>query len=216
MSAERPLNPGDDQGFTLIEVLVGLALLALTAAMLAGIVTGSRQVFRLLSSNEAAASVSPVQTYLRAALAHTVAVNERGDSPVALPSGLMGRADAVEFSTTYAQHGAFEGVYRVRLGLRPHSNGALFDLVVSQSLLRPPGPSPAGAEAGQATVILANVAGLHIRYFGKADVVDERPDWLDQWNATDRLPVMVGIRVRFAHGDARVWHPLDVRLNLGS
>lgn len=213
-----PPHPNAEHGFTLIEVIVGLALLALTAAMLAGIVTGSRQVFKQLANNEAVNSVVPVQTYLRAALEHTAAVTEQGGGAPVMPAGMTGWPDRLVFSTTYSQHGQFEGVYRVELSLRNHpGTPAGFDLVVTEALLRPLALAATDTPAlPRQTVVLTNVTGLQITYFGKTDAEEVRWEWFRAWEPAARLPAMVRINIGFAPNDPRSWQTLDIRLNVAN
>lgn len=206
-----------DAGFTLIEVIVALALLSLMAALLAGIVNGSRQMLGFLERNDAANSVEPVQSYLRSAVSQTVILVDPagGLSRSASVVGLKGEPDHIVFATSYSLRGQYEGLYQIDIGLTRTAGGQQgLDLVASQTLVRGDGSDVQFPVAVQRSTLLANVAGVSFAYFGRRDAAIDDWEWQTDWPYSDRLPSIVRIDVRFASGDPRTWHRLQVPLQM--
>ena len=216
MTSPRHQRNSTEAGFSLVEVIVALALLALMAAMLAGIVNGSRQVFGMLLRNDAANSTGPVQTYLRSVFSQALVV--ASDAPQARLSGLTGQPGHVVFTTSYAGRGQLEGVYLVDLGLHPSLDGSAgYDLVATRSLAR--GRSEDGtplSAATQRTALLTHVAHLSLAYYGRRDLSSEDWLWLDEWPFPDRLPSLVRVDVVFGSRDPRSWHRLQIPLPMAN
>ena len=97
---ERERAKGD-AGFTLVEVVVALALLAMIMALLAESIRGARRVLALVERNTAANAVVAAQSYLRSALAQSVPAPNDGNSENQ-DLGFSGGPNSVRFTTTYA------------------------------------------------------------------------------------------------------------------
>ena len=69
-SANRPVP--SEAGFTLIEIIVALALLSLIMGILAGSVKTARNVLAVIEANNTHSAIVPAQSYLRSAFAQTV------------------------------------------------------------------------------------------------------------------------------------------------
>ena len=126
-----------EAGFTLIEMIIALALLSLISAMLAGSVAGTRNVLAFIERNNAASAVLPAQGYLRSAFARTIPA-KLGSGPSGRTPVLLGEPAHVRFKTFFAPRGQVEGLYDIEVGLAPATGRASgFDLVVIQTLRRP-------------------------------------------------------------------------------
>lgn len=201
-------------GFTLIEMLVALALLALAMAVLAGSVRLSRSVLAAIDRNSAASARLPAQAYLRSALAATVPPSTT-DTQTAPEPPLEGDATRLRFVTVHATRAQLQGAYVVEVGLSPsRSIAGQLDLVAEQRLLRP-ASDRAGSPDRQArrAVLAANVAGVTFAYFGATGDTPPAWRWFDAWSATARLPRLVRIELTFASGQGRPWR-LDVPLQM--
>ena len=208
MIARHGARCPSDHGFSLIEVIVALALLALMVSMLTAIVVGSRQVLGIVRHSDAVSAVGSVQTYIRSTLSHAMML----DTPATQTTGFEGSRQTISFLTTHSLQGQFEGLYRITIGLGPTRPSPTYDLVVTQTLLRPGGPDNAPlAETTQST-LLPNVTGVLLGYFGRPDAAVDEWQWLADWPFTDRLPELVRIDVSFAPDDQRVWHQLVVAI----
>jgi general secretion pathway protein J len=165
-------------GFTLIEVLVALALSALVGVILldgirlaaSGLDRHTRQVDRL----DARQSLDDI---LRRTL----------DSAAVLPRSaggeFMGKSDAIEFLTVGEDSGP--GLYRIDLAV--DRGRADRPLILKRRLAVPAG------DPREATSILAgHVRDFRLAYFG-ADSASATPVWHDSWQSLTTLPLMVRV-----------------------
>ena len=202
-----------EDGFSLIEVIVGLAILSIIMGILAGGVQASRNVLGFIERMNAANAVLPAQSFLRSALAQTslstLAVNTDN-----MP-GLQGDSTHFHIKTFYAMRGQAEGFYHLDVHLEQRKNSPAFDLVAVQSPVRPP---PADGEAFEVPSLrlklAANVRAVHFEYFGTSDGQSGDWQWFDSWSATDRLPRLVRVDVTLAPGEAQLWRRLEFPLQL--
>ena len=204
-----------DAGFTLVEVVVSLVLLALIMALLAESIRGARRVLGVVERNTAANAVVAARSYLRSALAQAIPGPKDGGSE-GQNLGFTGASNSLRFTTAYVPHGQFDGVYRVEIGLeRSTAGGAAFDLFVSQTLVHATsGDSPASPVVNRRSKLVANVVAATFAYYGDGGDEPRRRQWQNSWPVTDRLPRLVRIDVRFAIGDARAWYRLQAPLQL--
>lgn len=212
-----PSYPQSEAGFTLIEMLVALVLVSLSAGILAGSVRGARTVLAFIERNNAASAIVPAQNYLRHALAQTVPA-QPGRGGDDRPPVLLGEPERIRFNTYYAPRGQLDGLYQVDVRLeRTGERGDVFDLVAVQTLLRPgnsegtdiPPPS-------RKSTLATNVRELSISFFGIDDDEPEHLQWLPSWSAVERLPRLVRIDVAFTQDQSRIWHRLEVPLHLSN
>ena len=209
MAADRPgpsRPPVATQGFTLVELLVSLAVLAMTATLLLAAMTTGRGIDQRASASALAGeSVAAAQALLRARLETmapetfllgvTPTTDVRGD-----PTGMAFTADAIGRQQPMPPQ-------RYRLLLTRAGELSLFSA------------DPLSARADQANrdfrgweraVLLGNVRSLEIAYYGAAPPDNQRR-WRGSWSDLPVLPELVRVRVGFAPGDRRIWPDLIAR-----
>ena len=211
-SANRPVP--SEAGFTLIEIIVALALLSLIMGILAGSVKATRNVLAVIEANNTHSAIVPAQSYLRSAFAQTVPAK----SALAIANqtaGLLGEPTRVGFNTFYATRGQIGGLYHVEIRLEPARGGSsTFDLIAIQTLVRPipadgtDAPPPARFRS----VLASNVASVSFEYFGIDDAEPGQWQWLDGWSSAERLPRLVRLDVTFAPGQTQSWRRLECPL----
>lgn len=181
-----------DEGFTLVEMLVSLAILGVASALMAEGFSASRGALgRLRAHDRDTATVASAEMRLRAAL-ERMAVRARFDAatPYVEIDGDTGRLD---FAAA-APPGASTPVEAERLSLSPDG-----DLVLGPAADGPPAPD---------RVLLHDAASLDIAYFGRDG---SAAGWRDDWVRQPSPPELVRVRVGFARGDRRGWPELIVR-----
>jgi len=188
-----------DAGFTLVEMLVSLTLLAMAATMMA---TGFAAGHRLWASAERRTqdgeSVEAAQTLLREGIERLrPATRAKGSR---FYSDVDGDTRQFTFIAVPpdAQRPAAMRRYRVSL------NDA-GDLVLAWA---PDDGAGQGAFTDQ--VLLRRVDGLEIGYFGPPRPNDP-PQWQETWSRQATPPELVRIRVIFGPADRRTWPDLIVR-----
>ncbi len=203
-----PLRPGQ-AGFTLVEVLVALALLGLISVFLFQGLRGAGEIFgRLAERSTQQDETLAARQLLRRLL--------EGSYPAVLDSpdggyrvSFQGGRDRLAFTTTAALPGVPPGLHRVAIEPR---DGALY---LDWSLERGEASSAgAGAGAGEgegalSRPILPAVDALRIRYLDRM----ERGEavWQESWSEAVRLPRLVALEVERSE-DSGNWTPLIVAL----
>lgn len=187
---QRGVQSRPDAGFTLIEVLVSLVLLALLLALLAGGLRYARSTWEATARLDEVAAADMAETFLRARLAEAMPLYEqrRAGTVRALFSGA---SDSMSFVAPAPNGPAGAGLYRYTLeaartgatqrtlvvNLAPH-----LPLLNDSALERPP----------ERYELMRNVRSVTFRYFGRGDLRSE-PAWHTAWPRTDALPNLVEV-----------------------
>jgi general secretion pathway protein J len=187
-------------GFTLIELMASLAILAMISLLItSGVVTGRRVWSGLEASASAGESVDGAQVALRQTLERVFpATRYDSDEPYV---DFAGAADSIEFLAPPPLATGPSALRRYRLSL---NSGDL--VLASHSDVAADPRAPFGDDQ----VLLRGVQALDIAYYG-AGPADAVKAWRYLWKTRPEPPELVRIRVDFAQGDRRQWPDLIVR-----
>lgn len=193
-----------EEGFTLVELLVALALLSLMAVY---VVAALQHASRMKAVSERVAddaSVEAVATHLRRAIEGTRMVYQRprSASPVLAFHGASTSLSLITVSDGRLEIG---GLYVAEFGLGAPRAGHFRSLITRRRLFRPGD----GEVRGETVSLLDDIESLRFRYFGSPGP-EEQPGWMDEWARTDALPRIIEVTVTFPEGDRREWVPLAV------
>lgn len=201
-----PVHDSSTAGFSLIEGLVGVALLGLLSALilqclhLAGTVAGQQRAGAVQLEDVVAA-----QRVLR----HSI--ERLRPMPRLDAAGAVVEARGSEGVFTYIAppSAGFAPAALQRFRLTRTATG---DLVLYAASIRAAGTDRSGMDLTdwQPLTVLRGVRGLSISYFG-ADVSGANRGWQNTWWDRSRPPELVRIRVTFAPGDRRIWPDLIIR-----
>lgn len=201
-------------GFTLVEMLVSLAILALVATMLLEGVVGSAHIARRASNNQqAGAEVAAAQFILRARITTLRPVVQIvGGEPT---MDVRGTDRVLDFFGRPSAGSAQGGIVKYRLMLTSVGDVVLFQApeLTDHFDLRSP-----GVVGWRASPILRGASTMAIAYFGATRDDPERK-WRSFWRYNATAPELVRIRIGFREGDGRLWpdfiiHPVTtVRLD---
>ena len=204
----RVILAPSESGFTLLELLVALALLALlTAGLAPSLRLGSHAWDAVDHEASEAAELQTTQDFLRRVIAEGYPasfVDEDGRRRLAY----AGEADALAMITPMPAYLGLGGLQVVRIGIEKH--GEQRNLVAVWTPLRPDTQDLAPGEGSQSTVLAKEVAGLDLRYYGH-ETATEPSAWFETWEGHAGLPRLVRLRVTFPPGSQRSWPDLLVR-----
>jgi general secretion pathway protein J len=191
---ERP-----EAGFTLVEMLVSLTLLAMAAGLMGmGLSSGHRLWMAQERHTVNGETVESAQTLLRDGI-ERLRPNTRSKGAL-LYADIDGAPDQFTFITTAADTDRPTAIRRYRLSLDQDGN-----LVLAWA------PSPVDTRvAFTPQVLLHGVEGLEISYFGPVGR-NTPSQWQDTWTERATPPQLVRVRLTFGARDPRVWPDLIAR-----
>ena len=186
-------------GFTLIELIIALVLLALIASLLFGSLS---MAARSWDGGEAKAdevsSMRLAQTFLREQIEAELPL--RLKKAAELPLMFAGESDEIRYVAAMPPRVQEGGAYFFRLAVM--RNGDKSQLVLERTI-----PDPAATEnpeftAADHSVLAEGIAELRISYFGRdANAADvDVPSWRDRWDDRHRLPLLMRIDVKPVKG----------------
>jgi general secretion pathway protein J len=191
---------GNDAGFTLIEMLVAIALLSLIAAYGVSTLRTLGRARDIEAGMDRHNALDATRGHLRSTLADTRIIFETSDR-TGTEVVFSGKADTVTGVAPLDDRTVRGGLYK----LTYHLVGAEF--VLDYSLLRPMEKGP----ASERVALLGSVQSLNLDYFGDFDQTGTKK-WTPLWPAKDRLPDRIQIMIKFGPGIADVWQPLIIDL----
>lgn len=210
----RSLSSRRDAGFTLIELIVSLILLATLMALMPSTLTLSKRAwetaFALGSRPDRTAILSFVEQRLSEALP-LLETDVDGNSGIAF----LGTAQSIRFVAPLSNGPHGGGVYRMELGLRSIDDATRAFLGLR---LVPFSRSTAVASAPAAIYdrrLIEGVEAVQFRYFGAATPSDNAI-WSSEWSSANRLPELVELQIVMQDSEKKPAQTLRVELRLRS
>ena len=201
---------GGQRGFTLIEVLVSLVLLALVLSLLTGAVRFARGTWDAAARLDLEAGFDAA-SFTRARLGEAAAFFEPGEAGL-VRVAFKGTGDSVKFVAPAQSGPAGAGLYRHVLELEPAgSSRAAGNLLVSLAPYQPRQPRETAELPLEKHVLAENVKAVAFRYFGRKDL-RSAPEWHTAWPRTDALPDLVEMAI--THSGRESPAPLVIELRL--
>lgn len=198
MANEIPSDAAE-AGFTLVEMLVSLALCALVTLLMLQTLQATTVINRSARRLDAQEEVQLVRAHLRRALSDRAVRRSDGSHPPFL--GLSDRLVVTVQPNRDAARGS-----EMRLDLRAMPTAEGLDLIEMSG----PAVMPTAPES-----LLDRIAGLQLRYFG-AQGADSLPRWASVWTRRDRPPALIEVTVTFPPADGRRWPPLVLAVGNGA
>jgi general secretion pathway protein J len=188
------------QGFTLIEMLVALALMGMIAVILiTSLQLGGHTWQRVMRAAESTEDIAQAQEILRLRLS-TLYPGDRAAGDISQPAFLISNGTSLEFSGA-APDATADGILRYKIDVSG-SSGALE--------IRTWSDQPAHLDNGshsRAETLLPRVAALAIQFWLKSETTPGR--WVDRWES-NKPPQLIRIDVAFTSNDKRRWPPLYI------
>jgi general secretion pathway protein J len=186
-------------GFTLLELIIALSLLALMAAVLAGSVSLSARSWDGGETKAVeVAEMRQTQEFLRGQL--VALYPQRLRKAVDVPLMFAGEREEIRYAAALPPRVAEGGVYFFRLSLVRGKDAG--ELVLERVVPEPDAAVLPAFDKAERSILARGITEMRIGYFGRdpnAAVTDE-PRWRDRWEDTQRLPDLVRIEVKTERG----------------
>jgi general secretion pathway protein J len=180
-----------EAGFTLIEVLVSLVLLALLLTLLAGGLRYARSTWDAAARLDQLADADMAETFLRARLAEAMPVYEQRKAGT-VRALFRGDGDSMSFVAPAPNGPAGAGLYRYTLEAGG-GRGSGWRMLVVELVPHLPSLSDSALERPPDRYeLMRNIRSVSFRYFGRGDQQAE-PAWHVAWPRADVLPSLVEI-----------------------
>jgi prepilin-type N-terminal cleavage/methylation domain-containing protein len=184
-----------DSGFTFLELLISIAILAMISVMISGAMVYTRQVWNRGAKFTQYEHQALLRDSLRGWLQN---VHDH--------KAITGDQNALGFTVLWGDM-LREDIYELQIKLHVIRNRTSDDLVVGLTGL----DIDDQVVLSEQRILLADMRDLRIRYFGKPAPTGQW-GWYDAWAFEN--PNLKLIRIDAAHDDGRAWPPLTVRVGL--
>jgi general secretion pathway protein J len=204
---------GIEAGFSLLEMLLALSLVALLATLLLAGFQSARIALERASSSDVALDVAVTQSLLRNLLSEIQPVKQANDPGA--PDVFHGEANSVRFVSSYTAQSQISGLYESALFWKPTSTDRRRGRVMLSQRLRRFNSSDGLPQPvlETTTTLIEGVTGLRIKYYGQLNG-SPGSAWFSSWSRSNRLPEKIEVEVMFALGDTRSWRSMIAHLAL--
>ncbi|WP_057856260.1 prepilin-type N-terminal cleavage/methylation domain-containing protein [Bradyrhizobium lablabi] len=178
-----------EQGLTLIELLLSLAILAILTGFLAGGLSMARRAFGADRASEIGSETSAAIQTVAALVGSALPVRFDGAGPKDA-IGFDGRGEVISFVGLSEGRSLRGGPHKIVL--RRSGSDIVVDFVAVPGVRSKEGSEPSPTRV----VVLSGVREIRVGYFGTVDA-KVKPAWRTDWIRAERLPDLVSIRIEF-------------------
>ena len=178
-----------EQGLTLIELLLSLAILAILTGFLAGGLSMARRAFGADRASEIGSETSAAIQTVAALVGSALPVRFDGAGPKDA-IGFDGRGEVISFVGLSEGRSLRGGPHKIVL--RRSGSDIVVDFVALTGVRSKESPEPSPTRV----VVLSGVREIRVGYFGTVDT-KVKPAWRTDWIRAERLPDLVSIRIEF-------------------
>ena len=187
------------QGFTLLELVVALTLLALMSAVLFGALGFAGRSWEGGEAKaEASAGMRLAENFLRSQVEsmHPMRMRKMAEFPLLF----AGTADELRYAAPLPARISGGGIWYYRLAVR--KDGERSRLVLERMVPDADALSLPEFDGADRSILAEDIAELRIGYFGRDPGAAQlaEPTWRDRWDDRNRLPLLLRIDVIPAKG----------------
>ncbi|MEO8133169.1 MAG: prepilin-type N-terminal cleavage/methylation domain-containing protein [Betaproteobacteria bacterium] len=204
-------SAGRVRGFTLLETLVALTLLAMILAVLTGSIRFAGQSRDAVATKlDGIDNMRIAQDFLRQTI--TQAHPKRWLKVVGRPFVFRGERDELALAAPLTARVGVGGLFLLKFSLVDSGEkGQGKKLVMARVFPEPTAQEMPDFSTAETTVLAENLSELEIAYLGRDDETAD-PTWRDDWKEGARMPEAVRLRIRTDKGAA--WPELIVPLRV--
>jgi general secretion pathway protein J len=202
MAMKLRTQTGGAEGFTLVELLVAITIVALlTVVLFGGLRLGSRASNAVSLQIDRSSKITVVYDFMQRELTDARPLTTAESAPQSTVA-FDGEAGEITFATIPPAYLSLGGFHLLHLAL--DDAGGQGRLMVSWQQI-PRGATPSDAAPLRPSILLDHVRRAEFAYFGQPDV-NLPSQWLEQWTTRDKLPQLVRLRLVMTDG----WHAPDL------
>jgi len=188
-------------GFTLVELLVSLLILAMMTVISAGALNTGRRVWETAETHVThAETMLAIRRLLRDQINGMIPIKARFDRQGERPL-VDGTADRLVFVTALPTYFGRMGLYRVEYRLEGDA------LIFARSPYQTAADFNVPQSATTQETLMDNVAGLEFRYLGGRA---GRLNWADETTEFDDIPQLIEVRIELDGDRPRDWPSLTI------
>jgi general secretion pathway protein J len=188
-----------EAGFSLMEMLVALVILALVLALLPGAFRLARQVWSATAVLDRESGRDFGFEFLETRLAEAMPLYEPTKAGL-VAIVFSGTNESLRFVAPSQNGPVGGGLYSYSFEIRPQETGGLSSLVVTITPYS--GPRPEGSNPlppAEEQVLADDVTSAEFRYFGR-HTMRGAASWQTEWKRTNALPDLVELSISRSHG----------------
>jgi general secretion pathway protein J len=190
-----------EAGFTLVELLVALALFSLLTILLLDNVRFGLRAWRTGSASAESLERSMVAQDLLRRMIGNLYPMMIADGTAHQRLDFDGTREALNFLGSAPTVAGGGGRFRFKVFVDQQQDQAHL-VMISEPELANPGNSMAAK-----TLLLPTIDHAEFAYFGEGGA-GRSPQWNDSWSKRSDIPTLIRVRVSFRSGDARSWPEL--------
>jgi len=205
------LKPRAHAGFTLIEMVVAMALLGVMMLLLYGGLTFGLRGWDAADANGRRTADQRIATnFLRREISELFPM--RFKDPMTLKFAFEGKEDSLRFVSARPAGISVTGLSMVGVSLEDDRERRTHKLVMRRAAPDDEAKSFAPLDRGEVTVLFERVESVSFSYYGSENDFTE-PEWSDDWKFPGRIPNMIRMKVR--KDDGTPMPDMVVRIVLG-
>ncbi|MFA5949756.1 MAG: prepilin-type N-terminal cleavage/methylation domain-containing protein [Hyphomicrobium sp.] len=190
---------GHDAGFSLLEVLVSLVLIALIVCMMPGTVRLAHRALQIADGLERISSDAAALDLVERRLSEAMPIYEHSADGL-LAVAFKGDAHSLTFVAPMVTETAESGLYLFAFGALPTADNNEAIALSWQPFRAKPDPRERPPSVEQ-RILVRRIRDFSLRYLG-AGSPDKDADWLDTWKQSDGLPTLIEINYSPDHAGA--------------